>query len=253
MENRNTIGVMLIVLFTVMIFLFTRGIYSPFFVLLNGLFLTILFLKENKRVLTWILLAFFVGHLTVAYGDQFLENYHMSFLANALASQVLGLIPIFLIVYILHQFKRKLWHYRLIKTGPAYVWKWFLVITGLLLLLIVWMLILRKADINGSGVAFILLLSVIHACVNEVLWRGLLLPQFIHATGRKWGITVCSIAFGLGSTLFGITIPLSLLYIGLGFIFSFLTVKTNSLLPGIVAHTLITVIILLSGIVILPI
>lgn len=253
MENRYYIGVLISVAFTMMLFLLSRGIYTPFFVLLVCLFLSIIFLKENNRIFTWILLAFFIGNVTAAYGDQFLDNYHLSPMSNGVISQMLGLIPIVFVLYILKQFKQKVWQSLSEQRVAASVWKWFLIFSGLLLLVILGMLFFQKVNLSARAISFILLLSIIHALVDEVLWRGLLLPQFMKTIGKTWGLMVSSIAFGLSSTMFGISVQISILYILLGFLFTFLTLKTNSILPAFVVHSLVTIIILLSGMVILPI
>jgi uncharacterized protein len=253
MENRYYIGVLISVAFTMMLFLLSRGIYTPFFVLLVCLFLSIIFLKENNRIFTWILLAFFIGNVTAAYGDQFLDNYHLSPMSNGVISQMLGLIPIVFVLYILKQFKQKVWQSLSEQRVAASVWKWFLIFSGLLLLVILGMLFFQKENLSARAISFLLLLSIIHALVDEVLWRGLLLPQFMKTIGKTWGLMVSSIAFGLSSTMFGISVQISILYILLGFLFTFLTLKTNSILPAFVVHSLVTIIILLSGMVILPI
>lgn len=253
MENRNNIGVLISIQFTIMIFLLSRGIYTPFFALLVCLFLTILFLKEHNRIFTWILLAFFVGHLTAAYGDQFLVSYHFSPASNVILSQLLGLIPVVLVIYILAQFKQKLWYDGGKQRVALLNLKGFLFFTGLLLFVIFGLLFSQRVNISVRAVSFILLVSIIHALVDEVLWRGLLLPQFIKTIGKSWAMIISSIAFGLSSTMFGISVQISFIFIGLGLLLTFLTVKTNNILSAFVVHTLITVIILLSGMVFLPI
>ena len=67
MERIKQKGLWLSGYYLLMMFLFTRGFYNPFFVLLIGLLLIIVFLKEENRLFGWMIISFFLGNLLLVF------------------------------------------------------------------------------------------------------------------------------------------------------------------------------------------
>ncbi|MEH7309302.1 CPBP family intramembrane glutamic endopeptidase, partial [Neobacillus drentensis] len=99
----------------------------------------------------------------------------------------------------------------------------------------------------------ILLFATVNAFLEEVLWRGILLSKMISITSRPIGLIVSSFAFGINTTMFGFSLVICMMYVFLGLILGFVTVRTKSIFPAIFIHCVITIIIFINGIMTLPI
>jgi uncharacterized protein len=255
-------GILLSLIFLIMLYLFTRGFYPPFFICLLALFLLIAFLKEEMRLVDWMIISYFLGNLLIGYMDKFIESFRLSPYSLVIASQFLWLIPILFISYVIKQFKKDINSYFqktnltreiqlpiniIIPLGKL------LLLIGLAFVLIIGLLFMIKSgDMHWRPFLFILLFSTINAVLEEVLWRGIFLSKLISITNQRIGILVTSIAFGLNTTMFGFSIFISIFYMILGLFLGYITVKSKSNFPSIMAHTLVTTIFAAIGWVVIP-
>ena len=263
MERIKQKGLWLSGYFLLMMFLFTRGFYNPFFVLLIGLLLIIVFLKEENRLFGWLIISFFLGNLLLGYLDNFIEGFHLSPYSLIMLSQLLLLIPILMIGYVVKQFKQEMtpyFHWPIFireiqlpfKIGFSF--KRFVLIFGLLAVLSIGITFLFKGEkLVWGSFSLILLFASMNAILEEVLWRGLLLPKLIRITNQLIGIILTSIAYGINTTMFGFSPIICMIYIFLGLLLGCLTVKTKSVFPAMIAHTLVTTLFLLNGIMTIPV
>ncbi|NWQ43786.1 CPBP family intramembrane metalloprotease [Bacillus sp. EB106-08-02-XG196] len=237
MKQFNYQGYILSILFIVLICFFTRGYYSLFTWFLLGLFLLLAFLKEENRLFAWVMISFFGGNLILFYTDKFIEGYQYIPFYRVIINQVLFLIPILSICYVIKQFNKKISFFfnkpEVNNTNkPIYI---------ILLLLSVGVTFIF---INNSGSDLNMFLSLftfslIHASLQEVMWRGILLSQLIKITNETSAILFTSITFAMNTTIFGFSTAVVLLYLILGFLFALLTIKYNSILPSIFAHSFV--------------
>jgi uncharacterized protein len=247
--------------FILMSFLFTRGIYSIFFACLAVLFIFIAFLQEEKRLIGWIMISFFLGNLLVSYIDQFIEVYPLTPVLRIVVSQLFLLLPILLISYVIRKFNKSIGLplrtpiNATFQVTNSVVISLKQVVYILITVLIVSNLVvctLNADELSSTKIGFILLFSVIHAGLEEYLWRGILTLQFIRMTNERTGMIVSSAAFGLNSTMFGYSLLISLLFFSLGLLLSVLTIKSKSIYPSFIIHCLLLVLLLLTGWVVLP-
>ncbi|WP_186328603.1 CPBP family intramembrane glutamic endopeptidase [Bacillus sp. X1(2014)] len=249
--------------FLLMMFLFTRGFYNPFFVLLIGLFLIIVFLKEENRLFGWMIISFFLGNLLLGYMDNFIEGFHFSPFSLIMLSQLLLLIPILMISYVVKQFKQEItsFFHRPIFTREIqlpfkidFSFKRFVLIFGLLAVVSIGITFLFQVEkMHWRSFSLILLFASMNALLEEVLWRGILLPKLICITNQLIGIIVTSIAYGINTTMFGFSPIICMIYIFLGFVLGCLTVKTRSVFPAMITHTLVTTLFLINGLMTIPV
>lgn len=263
MERLKQKGLWLSGYFLLMIFLFTRGFYNPFFVLLIGILLIIVFLKEENRLFGWMIISFFLGNLLLGYMDNFIEGFHLSPFSLIMLSQLLLLIPILIICYVVKQFKQEITPYfhRPIFTQEiqlpfniGFSFKRLALIFGLLTVLSIGITFLFQGEkMHWRSFSLFLLFASMNALLEEVLWRGLLLPKLISITNDIIGIIVTSIAYGINVTMFGFSPIICMIYIFLGLMLGLLTVKTKSVFPAMIAHTLVTTLFLINGVMTIPV
>ena len=106
--KQNNQGFILSFLFIVLIYLFTRSYYSPFFWILLGLLLSLAFLKEENRLFTWVIISFFGGNMILVYLDKFIQGIHVQPYLRVIFYQLLFVIPIFSICYVIKKFNKEI-------------------------------------------------------------------------------------------------------------------------------------------------
>ncbi len=250
-------------LFIFMTYFFSREFYTPFFLCLFVLLLLVVFLQENNRLFVWVSIAFFLGNIISKYADKYIESYPLSPFTLVIFGQLLLIIPILLMGYVMKQFKRKI---QPIFGNPVFhesLWAvtscrlsmkiLFRLIWITLTIWIILILLIYRKDLNGENIFFILLFSLLHALLEEILWRRIVLQQLTSMMNKRRGIIVTSIAFGLNTTMFGYSPHIYFIYIGLGLVLGVLTVKTKSILPSVFIHFLVTILLLISGSFVIPI
>lgn len=257
MKQKNNQGFYLSLLFTVLIYLFTRSYYSPFFLILLGLFLYLAFLKEENRLFAWVMISFFGGNMILVYLDKFIQGIQVDPFLNVIIYQLLFIIPILLISYVIRKFNKKISLFfkkpELIKRIqlPFAVNTIYLSIIIIGIISVLLLLMLTTMDV--SHILSLILFALIHALLQEVIWRGILLSQMIKITNETHAILFTSVAFAFNATIFGFSVALFLLYLVLGILFGCLTTKYKSVLPAIFAHTFVLIMFFFNGLLQLPI
>ncbi|MBV7506505.1 CPBP family intramembrane metalloprotease [Bacillus sp. sid0103] len=237
MERTNQKGIWLAGYFIIMMFLFTRGFYTPFFVLLITFLLIIILLKEAERLFAWMIVSFFLGNLLVGYLDNFIESFHLSPFSLIMLSQLLWLVPILMMSYVIKQFKKELSPYFHLPLFTGEIQLPFRIVFSLksfslivVLLAVIAMagsLLLQKEGIQWRPFLLILLFATVNAFLEEVLWRGILLSKMISITSRPIGLIVSCFAFGINTTMFGFSLVICMMYVFLGLILGFVTIRTK--------------------------
>ncbi|WP_163182574.1 CPBP family intramembrane glutamic endopeptidase [Neobacillus sedimentimangrovi] len=260
MKQKNFLGIFICLLFTVMTFLFTRGLYSLFFILLISSFLSIPFFNEEKRVVIWMMISFFLGNLAVGYISSFLEGFRISPMMLVIADQLLLFLPLLMVIYVLKQFHYKMNSYsykrRLKKREQPSSLINRLILACLFFITLLFILyiphITTKISTVWSTFFITILVSILYAFVHEVLWRGIFLPIFIQISNKLTGVIVASIAFAINTTMFGTSMKMTFLFVFLGFLFSIITMKTRNIFPSMILHSLIVCLLFIHANMILP-
>ena len=246
MKQNDYQGIFLSLLFIVLVFFFTRNYYSPFFWMILGLLLLLAFLREESRLFAWVIISFFGGNLIVIYVDKFIEGMIVDPFFRVLINQILFIIPILSMYYVIKRFNKRISFFlkKPESSNMLYI-VLLLIFAGFSYLLII------KDGINVflSFITF----SLLHAAVQEVIWRGILLTQMIKIASERTAILFTSIAFAVNTTIFGFSPAVLLLYLILGLIFGLLTTKLKRILPAIVVHTVVLLFSFLNGWIQLPI
>lgn len=248
MKQRENQAVFISIIFIITTYLFSRGIFSYFFMLVFGFMLIIAFFNEEIRLFSWIFLSFFGGNLIQFYGDKFLEGIALNPYSVLIASQLLSIIPILSVWYVIKAFNREI-----ISFGqkPS---KRMLSFTLIPFLLVIIMITITHDGHNYLQLLLSLLLFAgVHATLQEFIWRGILLTQMIKITNIKYGILITSLAFGINSTLLGFSTMIFISYFLFGLLLSYLTISTKSIVPAIIAHILVLCILFLIGMLQIPI
>jgi uncharacterized protein len=239
-------GYFLSLLFIVLVYFFTRNYYSPFFWMILGLLLLLVFLREESRLFAWVMISFFGGNLLVIYLDKFIEGVIVDPFLQVIMNQCLFIIPILSMCYVIKQFNESISCFFKKPEPFSFLYILLLVIlAGIIFLLFI------KDGINVFLSFF--LFSLIHATVQEVIWRGILLTQMIKIANNTTATLFTSAAFALNTTIFGFSPFIMLLYLTFGFIFGFLTTRLKSILPSILVHSLLLLFCFINGWIQLPV
>lgn len=256
MKQNNNQGLFLSFLFIILIYLFTRSYYSPFFLILLALLLSLAFLKEKNRLFAWVIISFFGGNLILFYFDKFIEGFDINPFLRVIINQLLFIIPILSICYVIKQFNKKISLFfkkpqlnTKIKLNKTY----FYIMVIIISVSIVTVIITRDVKMDFHLVLSLFLFAFIHAFLQEVMWRGILLTQFMMITSETAAILFTSVAFALNTTIFGFSPAVFLLYLSFGCAFGVLTTIYKSILPSIIAHALVLIFFFLNGFIQLPI
>ncbi|MGR3766279.1 CPBP family intramembrane glutamic endopeptidase [Rossellomorea sp. NS-SX7] len=128
---------------------------------------------------------------------------------------------------------------------------WFWMI-GIIVNVIIYSVFIIQKDIEyiQSLVLFCILFSFINAVFEEVIWRGIMLSALKESTPTWYAVLVTSVGFGLLHLAIGFSMYLSLLISAAGVIYAIITLKTNSIYPGIVLHTVINIGMVFNGFII---
>lgn len=240
MKQIKVQGLFISVLFILLTYLFSRGNFSWFFMLVFGLLLLIAFFKEEIRIFVWIILAFFGGNLIIFYADNFLEVFDLQPSSRVMVNQLLFFIPILTISYVIKAFKRKT---KLnVSLDLSHLFMTIVLVTFVFL-------VIKDVKVTIT----LLIFAILHAFLQEILWRGLLLDPIIKITNGKLGILILSVAFGLNSTMLGFSPNTFFIYTFLGLLLSTLTIRTRNLLPAIFTHLLALILFFLNGVLPIPI
>ncbi|MGG3470497.1 type II CAAX endopeptidase family protein [Neobacillus pocheonensis] len=242
-------GMLLSLQFIIMTYVFTRGLYSVFFIFLMIILILLAFLNEQERIFTWSIIAFFIGYLLLGYMDTLIEGFNLSSILLVITGQLLVLIPIIMVSYIFKKFNHKIF---IFCNRPKIKLK-IIVISCIGLCLILILFIVYKDELHGQAIFYILLLSIINSVLEEFLWRGMFLPSLSSFTGNKFAIFVTSVAFGVNTTMYGISPLLIFGFSCLGILLGALTVKSKSIFPSIIVHGFVTTLLFITGVIVIPI
>ncbi|KGM46349.1 hypothetical protein NP83_00690 [Neobacillus niacini] len=183
------------------------------------------------------------------YLDKFIEGMIVAPFFRVMINQILFIVPILSMCYVIIQFNKRISCF-LKKPEPFSISKSLYIVFLLLTIGLIFLFILTE-DMNVF--LYLISFSLIHAVVQEVTWRGILLTQMINITSKKTAVLLTSIAFSVNTTIFGFAPIIFLLYLTLGLAYGFLTTKYNSILPAIVVHTVVLLFSFLNGWIQLPI
>jgi uncharacterized protein len=249
MKQNDYQGIFLSSMFVALVYFFTRNYYSPFFWMILGFLLLLAFLREEKRLFAWVIISFFGGNLIVIYLDKFIEGMIVDPFFRVIMNQILFIIPILSMCYVIKQFNKRISFF--FKKPESFSISKFLSIVLVLIFAGFIFLFFIKDVFNVFF--YLVSFSLIHAVVQEVIWRGILLTQMIKITSETTAILFTSMAFAINTTIFGFSPAVFLVYLVLGLIFGFLTTRLQSILPTIVVHTLVLLFCFLNGWIQVPI
>ncbi|MEH7274221.1 CPBP family intramembrane glutamic endopeptidase [Neobacillus vireti] len=258
MKKNNKQGYYLSILFIVLLYLFTRSFYTPFFLILLSLMLYLAFLKEENRLVAWMIISFFGGNLILFYLDKFIDGIQIDPFHRVIFHQLLFIIPILSICYVINRFNKKIglffrrpetWIQRPLALKRKYVY----IIVLLIFISFLSVVMTLEATFNFHLVISLSLFVFIHAVLQEIMWRGILLTQFMMIANETSAILFTSLAFALNTTIFGFTLVVFILYFIFGLLLGFITSKCKSILPSTIAHALVLILLFIKGFLQLPI
>jgi uncharacterized protein len=96
---------------------------------------------------------------------------------------------------------------------------------------------------------FCILFSVVNACLEELIWRGILFSSLIKEVSVPYALVITSLGFGLLHLTIGFPFIVCLLFSLGGLFYGMVVLKTNSIYPGILFHLVINIGMVFGGII----
>jgi uncharacterized protein len=237
----------LISFFPAVLLAFHFRIFQMVFAAMLIQMISIVFLSsENSRMLVWCLNAFLCSYLLVLYGYRVIENFNLPIKIILLIGECLQLIPILAIYYVLKMFKQKL---QLGLTTSIQVLRENKLIIATTAVFLFCILLVLKENLTFW---WALTYCLVHAIVFEILWRGLLLDLFRQFLKTYWSVFILGVGFGVYLFSFGYTLVVSSLMAVLSVGFSMIKLKTKTIIPSILLHTIIVFLLFLSSYIFIP-
>lgn len=246
----------LAILFISIVTLFQLHLFSIGFCILLFMIITVIFFNENKRVFVWMVCAYCFGDFAAMYGEKLVAGLVESEKMKTIINRLLLLLPTLLMCYVMIMFKKNInrfhflfpqWNRTIFMLLRHKISVSHILIIGLCLTILYFIPLIQSTGYETRQWTPILLYVVLHALLVEFLWRGIILTQFIVLIGEKLAISFSSIAFGLTYMSFGFSIISCMGYGLLGALFSVMTLRSNSLLPSIIWHSIFVLLFILSG------
>lgn len=94
-----------------------------------------------------------------------------------------------------------------------------------------------------------IIFSITNAVLEEMIWRGTLLSRFSEQLGDKWAVIVTSLGFGLQHYSLGFSWGVCIAFSLGGLFFGGITIKSKSIVPGVIWHMSINALMVFSGII----
>ncbi|MBX3001199.1 MAG: CPBP family intramembrane metalloprotease [Caldilineaceae bacterium] len=126
------------------------------------------------------------------------------------------------------------------------IWRFLLVSTAVMTVLSSFWIDFQREDlpvILMYGVLF----AVVNSTLEEILWRGLVLPRFVDFLGEKLGLVIASLGFGLYHYSIGFSWFACLLFTLPGIVMGGLVIRSRGLAAVILFHIVSNLIMILSG------
>lgn len=228
-----------------------------FFVLLA--FIILFVIHKEKRFIISLLFSFLIGFILFMVSTNLVDTLPISKEIKIILNRLFLVWIMIGLVMNYSFFKKKVswfngkpdWKNPIVLPFHQVHTFWFWLI-GIVVNVMVYLFFIVQKDVESilSLLLFCLFFSLLNAVFEEVIWRGIMLSALTELTSTGYAIIVTSIGFGLLHLAIGFTISLSLLIAVTGVIYAIITLKTNSIYPGIIFHIVINMGMVFSGFII---
>jgi uncharacterized protein len=232
---------------------YQQGMFSSF--VFVGL-LILFFTNKEKRFITSLFISFLIGFVIFIAANNLIGTMPIPKEIKIILNRLfLVFIMLGIILNSLFFNKKMSWYNEkpdwknpivlpFHKVNIFWFWMIGIVVNGMVYLFFI---VQKDVEYIQSLLLFCLLFSVINAVFEEVIWRGIMLSALKEFISTGYAIFVTSVGFGLLHLAIGFSISLSLLISAAGVIYAIITLKTNSIYPGIVLHIVINIGMVYSG------
>jgi uncharacterized protein len=240
--------IFLIALFPFELLSLQYRLYQIVFAIMIIQMISIVFVAaEKSRMLVWCLNAFLLSNLIILYGFRVIENFDLPIKSVLLLGEFLQLIPIIALFYVQKMFKQTC---QLGLTKSRQVSNLNKILLAFMAVILLFFALFFHAD---SHLLWVFAYCLVHACLNETLWRGIFLDLFRKYINDYWSVYLLGVAFGIYLLSFGYSLFVSIFMAILSLGFSMIKLKTNNLIPSILLHTIIVFFLFLSSQVFIPV
>ncbi|MNN10595.1 CAAX amino terminal protease self- immunity [compost metagenome] len=93
------------------------------------------------------------------------------------------------------------------------------------------------------------LFALVNSILEELLWRGLILPRFVDHAGEQMGLIVTSLGFGFYHYSLGFPWAICAVFSLCGLLMGGVAIRSKGLVPVMILHFFMNVLFALSGII----
>lgn len=126
------------------------------------------------------------------------------------------------------------------------IWRFLLIFSVIVLISFSFIIDFGREDLY-QFLMYGILFALVNSILEEILWRGLILPRFIDYSGEKLGLIVTSLGFGFYHYSIGFPWVICGLFSLCGLLMGGVTIRSKGLLPVIIMHFIMNVAFALSG------
>lgn len=210
-----------LIFFTLIVLFNQLQKYSFSFTLVVVLLLGLSFLKEQNRFFVWSILAYFIGDLLYMYSVRIADLLIGSTEIIVVLTQILSIVLMIPIYIVYLSFSKKSELSNLIHREAVDNRKVKFTRIGIVVLIctaLIFMVNYQRVvfPIQMSHLGYIIAFAAIHAVLQELLWRKLLLRSFSAVMNDRFAIIATSVGFGITHLALGFTLIDCILFSFLG-------------------------------------
>ncbi|MNO72879.1 CAAX amino terminal protease self- immunity [compost metagenome] len=216
--------------------------------------------KENRKI--WLTISIYIiGYWIAVYLHSYVVSiFEVSREANIVLSRLslLGyIIPYFILMKIsrpqtdylsVGSFKNTIYTPFIWRGIKDPVWRFLLIGTAVMFIAFIFVIDFDQYDFYRL-IMYGGLFAIVNSVLEELLWRGLMLPRFVDHAGEKLGLLVTSTGFGFYHYSIGFPWTICALFSLCGLLMGGVAIRSKGLVPVMILHFNMNVLFALSGII----
>ncbi|MBD0379918.1 CPBP family intramembrane glutamic endopeptidase [Paenibacillus sedimenti] len=128
------------------------------------------------------------------------------------------------------------------------IWRFLLIASAIICAGFSFVIDFGREDL-GRLLLYGMCFALVNAVLEELLWRGLILPRMIDFCGERMGLVFSSVAFGCYHYSIGFPWTICALFSLCGMMMGNVAIRSKGLLPIILLHVLMNILFALAGII----
>ncbi|WP_337912947.1 type II CAAX endopeptidase family protein [Paenibacillus arenosi] len=128
------------------------------------------------------------------------------------------------------------------------IWRFLLIATTIILISFSFIIDYGQEEFYRI-LLFGCLFALVNAVLEEIVWRGLILPRFVDFAGEKLGLVIASVGFGFYHYSIGFPWAICALFSLFGMLMGGVAIRSQGLLPVTILHFIMNVCFAMIGVI----